>query len=329
MLRDIAQVASADVTVLLLGETGTGKELVARALHEQSRRKHRPFVAVNCAAMPEHLVESELFGHEKGAFTGAVSRKPGKFELADGGTLFLDEIGDLPLSAQSKLLRVLQDGRFERVGGISQVGVDVRIVAATNHDLALRVAEKQFRDDLFYRLSVFPIRVPPLRERTGDVALLARHFGARCAERLRRRISGIEESALARLEQYGWPGNVRELQNVIERAVLLASGRAIAADDLRLEAALVPSVHAAVEAEPATPVSAVRAPHAGAADDAASDGPATLASAERRAILEALGRAGGRVSGPRGAAMLLGLRPTTLHAKMKKLGVRREDALVP
>jgi transcriptional regulator with GAF, ATPase, and Fis domain len=327
VLHDIAQVATADVTVLLLGETGTGKELVARALHEQSRRKQRPFIAVNCAALPEHLVESEMFGHEKGAFTGAVARKPGKFELAHGGTLFLDEVGDLPLAAQSKLLRVLQDGRFERVGGVSPISVDVRIIAATNHDLATSVAEKHFRDDLFYRLSVFPIRVPPLRERTGDVALLARHFGARCAERLGRRISGIEEAALARLEQYAWPGNIRELQNVIERAVLLAAGRAITADDLRLEAALVPSTHAAAGVEAAA--SASTADERRTAPDRDTQSPATLADAERRAILHALSKAGGRVSGANGAAALLGLRPTTLHAKMKKLGVKREDVMAP
>ena len=332
-LGDVAQVATADVTVLLLGETGTGKELVARALHEQGRRRARPFIAVNCAALPEHLVESEMFGHERGAFTGAVARKPGKFELAHGGTLFLDEIGDLPLAAQAKLLRVLQDGRFERVGGVSSVAVDVRIVAATNHDLADRVAQKLFREDLFYRLSVFPIRVPPLRERKGDIALLARHFGARSADRLGRRVSEIEQAALSRLEEYGWPGNIRELQNVIERAVLLATGRAIGVADLRLGPAAGPASSGAdviqgtgSEEGPVRAVSGT-AEDAHARGTAAATGTTTFAEAERDVILQALRRAGGKVSGPRGAAALLGLRPTTLNAKMKKLGIRREDVM--
>ncbi len=316
VLAEVDQVATSDVTVLLLGETGTGKELVARALHESSRRASRPFVPVNCAALPETLVESEMFGHEKGAFTGAHARKPGRFEVAHGGTLFLDEIGDLPLAAQAKLLRVLQDGRVERVGGTQPVVVNVRIVAATNQDLTDRVADKAFREDLFYRLNVFPIRIPPLRERLADIPLLAGHFGARFAERAGKRVAEIQQAALDKLQRYHWPGNVRELQNVVERAVILARIGPIAPDHIRLEEVSRPAAHEPIP----TPIS-------GAAAEMNTDSIATLAEIERTAILRALKAAHGRISGARGAATLLGLKPTTLHAKMKKLGVRRELAL--
>jgi formate hydrogenlyase transcriptional activator len=314
VLAEIEQVAASDVTVLILGETGTGKELLARALHERSRRAARSFVPVNCAAMPETLIESEMFGHERGAFTGAHIRKLGRFELAHRGTLFLDEIGDLPASAQAKLLRVLQDGEVYRVGSTQPTTVDVRLVAATNKDLGARVVERAFRDDLFYRLSVFPIRVPPLRERPEDVPVLARHLALQCARRLGKRIEGIEQMAVDALAAYSWPGNVRELQNVIERAVILTLGPVLTAEAIQLDRAHAPTVLAA---PPPT------------ASPESEDRPqgATLADAERVAIVHALRRAEGRVSGRGGAAALLGLKPTTLHAKMKKLGVRRADAM--
>jgi formate hydrogenlyase transcriptional activator len=315
VLAEVEEVARCDVTLLLLGETGTGKELLARAAHERSRRAQRPFVAVNCAALPENLVESEMFGHERGAFTGALSRKPGRFELAHRGTLFLDEIGDLPLNAQAKLLRVLQDGEVQRVGGTQPAKVDVRIIAATHQDLPARVAEGTFRSDLYYRLTVFPIRVPPLRERPGDIPLLARHLLLHRARRLGKRITGITEDALRQLSSYHWPGNVRELQNVIERAVILCRDDVVNECAIRLGEAVTGAI----------PMSTAVAPPPTSRPDAA---PVTLAEAERAVIIRALRHSGGRVSGPAGAAALLGLKPTTLHAKMKKLGVRR-DACAP
>lgn len=318
VLSELQQVAGSDVTVLLLGETGTGKELLARALHERSRRAARPFVPVNCAALPEHLVESEMFGHERGSFTGAHARKVGRFELAHRGTLFLDEIGDLPLNAQAKLLRVLQDGEVHRVGSTHPVKVDVRVVAATNQDLSARVSERKFREDLFYRLSVFPIRIPPLRDRAEDIPLLAAHLAEECAKRMGKSMKGIAQDALAALTSYPWPGNVRELQNVIERAVILATHGLITADQISLNRIASPTL-----SEPISAVdSAVPFP-----PPARETSPSTLADAERVAIIRALRQAEGRVSGPAGAAAILGLKPTTLHAKMKKLGVRRRDAL--
>jgi transcriptional regulator with GAF, ATPase, and Fis domain len=319
VLSELHQVARSDVTVLLLGETGTGKELLARALHECSSRASRPFVPVNCAALPEHLVESEMFGHERGSFTGAHARKAGRFELAHRGTLFLDEIGDLPLNAQAKLLRVLQDGEVHRVGSTQPVKVDVRVVAATNQDLSLRVAERKFREDLFYRLSVFPICIPPLRDRGDDIRLLAAHLAAGCAKRMSKSMHGIAEDALGALAGYAWPGNVRELQNVIERAVILSRDGLITADHIHLNRIASPtsSDQGIPKQEPA-PVSS---PPSGGRSEA------TLADAERAAIIRALRQAEGRISGAGGAASLLGVKPTTLHAKMKKLGVGRRDAL--
>ena len=319
VLAELAQVAASDATVLLLGETGTGKELLARALHERGHRAARPFVPVNCAALPENLVESELFGHERGAFTGAHTRKPGRFELAHRGTLFLDEIGDLPANAQAKLLRVLQDGEVHRVGSTQATKVDVRVVAATNQDLVARVAERMFRADLFYRLSVFPINVPPLRERAEDIPILARHLALQCARRMGKRVTGITEDAIDALTSYDWPGNVRELQNVIERAVILAANGTVTADTIRLDRIRAAAVPAESPAPAAPPLPVLPEPP--------ETRPSTLAEAERVAIIEALRQAEGRVSGPSGAAALLGLKPTTLHAKMKKLGVRRWDAL--
>ena len=321
LLEELQQVAGCDVTALLLGETGTGKELFARAVHERSSRASRPFVPVNCAALPEHLVESELFGHERGSFTGALERKPGKFELAHRGTLFLDEIGDLPLNAQAKLLRVLQDGEVHRVGSTQPIKVDVRIVAATNQDLPARVLERKFRDDLFYRLSVFPMHIPPLRDRGDDIRLLAVHLAAECAKRMRKPLTGIQEDAFAALSSYTWPGNVRELQNVIERAVILANDGIITADHI--------SLHRVVAAAVSSPAASDAVPARHLTPDPRERSSPTLADAERMAIISALRQAEGRISGASGAATFLGLKPTTLHAKMKKLGVRRRDALRP
>ncbi len=297
MMRQASLVAPGDTTVLLLGETGTGKEMVARFIHERSTRPKGPFVPVNCAALPEALVESELFGHERGAFTGAVSSRPGKFELAHRGTLFLDEIGDLPADAQAKLLRVLQDHQVQRVGGTKSTRVDVRLIAATNQDLDTAVAEKRFRADLFYRLSVFPIQLPPLRERRDDIPALVQHFLKHFARRLKRRVADVDAAALAKLAAYDWPGNVRELQNVVERGVILSAGSHLEARTLALSPA------GGDRAEAGTGVS--------------------LADAERRAILGALDATEWRISGPGGAAEQLKVKPTTLHAKMKKLGIRR------
>jgi formate hydrogenlyase transcriptional activator len=323
-LEEVHQVAGSDVTVLLLGETGTGKELLARLLHERSRRSARPFVAVNCAALPEHLIESEMFGHERGAFTGAVARKPGRFEVAHRGTLFLDEVGDLPLNAQSKLLRALQEREVLRVGGTQPIGVDVRVVAATHQDLPGRIASREFRDDLFYRLSVFPIRVPPLRERPEDIPLLADFMTDVYARRLGKRVKGLTREAHAALAGYSWPGNVRELQNVVERAVILTAAGPIDAGQIRLEI-LSPggSVAPRTADAPQTPLDTSE--HKQSKHEAS--GPSSLADAERAAIVRALRHAAGRVSGPEGAASLLGLKPTTLHAKMKKLGITRASAL--
>jgi transcriptional regulator with GAF, ATPase, and Fis domain len=315
--RAVEQVADADLTVLVLGETGTGKELVARALHERSSRTARPFVPVNCAALPETLVESELFGHERGAFTGAVGRKSGRFEQAHRGTIFLDEVGDLPADAQAKLLRVLQDGIVQRVGGAEGTNVDARIIAATNQDLAASVAAGRFRADLYYRLSVFPILLPPLRDRLEDIPLLTRHFVAECGRRLGRRITRIEERVWERLRSHDWPGNVRELQNVIERAIILASDGVLRGEVIRLDPV--------AQLAPPSPALASAATSA-QSREGGDPGPQTFSDAERRAIIDALRRARGRVSGPAGAASLLGLRPTTLHGKMKKLRISREDA---
>jgi transcriptional regulator with GAF, ATPase, and Fis domain len=314
VLEQVQMVASADTTVLLLGETGTGKELFARAIHEGSRRARNVFLPVNCAAMPPTLLESELFGHEKGAFTGAIDRKAGKFELADRGTLFLDEIGELPPEAQAKLLRVLQDGQVHRIGGLTPITVNVRVVAATNQDLAGRMQSGEFRPDLYYRLSVFPIVLPPLRDRQGDIPALVAHFIRHFAARQHVMPPRLAPGALELLCGYDWPGNVRELQNVIERAVILARHGEITPGSLPLSGPAF---------APANPRVAAVAP---APAPAPPREPVPFAEAERRAILDALQATGWRVSGPDGAARLLGLKPTTLHAKMKKLAIRRPTA---
>jgi two-component system response regulator AtoC len=293
--------------VLLLGESGTGKELFARTLHALSPRAEGPFVAINCAAIPETLLETELFGHEKGAFTGASARKPGRFELAHRGTLFLDEIGDLPLSLQAKILRALETKRFERVGGTQPLQVDVRVVAATNRQLKAAVASRQFREDLYFRLSVFPIEIPPLRERSGDVEILALHFVDRYCRDLKKRSMAISPGAMDELRRYQWPGNVRELQNCIERAVILADGDTLHPRHLSLSFR-----DAAMFAAP-DPWEAIDL--SGSLADATRR---VLADVERRKIASALAEAGGQK--PR-AADLLQVSYKTLVQKMKDLGV--------
>jgi formate hydrogenlyase transcriptional activator len=295
VFKAIETVAPTNATVLILGETGTGKELVARALHNLSSRRRRALVKVNCAALPAGLIESELFGHEKGAFTGALARRIGRFELANDGTIFLDEIGDLQLELQPKLLRVLQEGECERVGGHQTIRVNVRVIAGTNRDLEQAIQAGRFRADLYYRLSVFPIRVPPLRDRAADIPLLARYFTQKCAARLGKRIQSVPPPAMDALLAYAWPGNVRELENVIERAVILSQGAYLDLAGWRPK----PS--------PRSPDGGVR----------------TLEELEREHILTVLEVTGGRVSGERGAAQLLGMKPTTLEARMKKLGINR------
>ena len=304
VLGQVDRVASTDATVLILGETGTGKELFARAVHAASPRRERPLVKVNCAALPETLIESELFGHEKGAFTGATARRTGRFELADGGTIFLDEIGDLPLALQAKLLRVLQEGEFERLGSPQTRRVDVRVIAATNRDLAERAAEGTFREDLYYRLNVVPLKLPPLRERTGDVRLLIEHVLARAAVRFGRPAPTVPESVMAAFEAYAWPGNVRELANVVERAVILSDGPSLRLDE---------------------PLGAARPPTAAATATGAASG-VTMEEVERAHILHVLGTTGWRVRGDGGAAEVLGLNPSTLRSRMKKLGIERPQA---
>jgi Nif-specific regulatory protein len=315
VLAEVELVARADSTVLLVGETGTGKELIARALHDRSRRAARPFIAVNCAALPETLVESELFGYEKGAFTGALARKPGKFELANHGTLFLDEIGDLPAQAQAKLLRVLQEREVQRIGGTRAEPINVRLIAATNQDLTAGVQAGSFRTDLFYRLNVFPIRLPPLRERPDDIALLAHYFVRRFAERQHKRAPQLSPASLERLTGYVWPGNVRELQNVVERAIILCRDGVIEPNLISLKPVPEPSDRA--QEPPRIEESVSRR----------AGNVIRFTDAERHAILRALELAGWRISGRAGAADILGLKPTTLHAKMKKLGIRRPSGL--
>jgi formate hydrogenlyase transcriptional activator len=308
--RALAQVelaAPAGTTVLVLGETGTGKELIARAIHNLSPRRERTFVKVNCAAIPSGLLESELFGHERGAFTGALSQKIGRFELADRGTLFLDEVGDIPLELQPKLLRVLQEQEFERLGSIKTQRVDVRVVAATNFDLTRLVAERTFRSDLYYRLNVFPITIPALRERREDVPLLVRYFVQKYSRRQNKTVEYIPSDVMEALVHYDWPGNVRELENLIERAVLLSRGKQLRVPLSELKSS---GPAAAFESSPAASAQSL-------------DSIATLEEAERQHILRALRQTEWRVAGPRGAANLLGMKRTTLQARMRKLGIRR------
>ncbi len=292
VLKQIEQVAATDATVLITGETGTGKELVARAIHEVSARKAAPMLCVNCAGLPQALIEGELFGREKGAYTGAISKQVGRFEIANGSTMLLDEIGDLPLELQAKLLRVLEDGQFERLGSPKSIKVDVRVIASTNRDLMTAVRKSQFRADLYYRLNVFPITVPPLRDRLEDIPLLVWAFASEFSKKFRKRIKTISRPDLNALQNYTWPGNIRELRNVIERAVILNSGPVLRIQRHSLD----------FEGEYSI---------------------GTLEQVNRTHILETLKLTGWRVSGEKGAAKILGIKPKTLEFRMKKLGIRR------
>jgi formate hydrogenlyase transcriptional activator len=305
VLDQVRTVAETSSTVLIQGETGTGKELIARAIHNASPRRKKTFVKLNCAAIPTGLLESELFGHEKGSFTGAIAQRIGRMELADQGTLFLDEVGDIPLELQPKLLRALQEREFERLGGTRTIRSDVRLIAATHRDLQLMVKEQGFRGDLYYRLNVFPIRVPALRDRPDDIGRLVRHFVTKHAQRMNRKIETIPAQAMEALIRWSWPGNVRELENLMERAVILSTGAALNVPlaDLQTTA---PAVH------PAPPKAE---PHA----------LRTLQDSERAHILKVLRETRGVLGGPGGAAERLGLKRTTLQGKMKKLGITRRD----
>ena len=301
----VEQVAPQDTTVLLLGETGTGKGAVARALHSRSARKHRPIVTVDCTALPANLIESELFGREKGAFTGSDARQMGRFELADGGTILLDEVGELPLDLQAKLLRVIQDGEFERLGNPRTIKVDVRIIAATNRDLKAEIGRGKFREDLYYRLNVFPITIPPLRQRKEDIPLLVKFFVTKFNKKIGRTFEAVEQETLALLQDYCWPGNVRELESVIERAVITSQGSALRVLD-RLEPSR-PSGEQQDERVEKEVAPTVRA----------------LGEMERDHILHALQKTGWRVEGSAGAAELLGINSSTLRGRMRKHGIRR------
>src|SRR6185369_15641379 len=292
----VNHVAVTDSTVLITGETGTGKELVARAIHTASARSDRPLITVNCAALPATLIESELFGHEKGAFTGAAARKPGRFELADGGTIFLDEIGELPLELQVKLLRVIQENEFERLGGTRTIKADVRIIAATNRNLKFEVENGRFREDLWYRLNVYPITVPPLRQRKEDIPLLVEHFVNGYAKKFGKTISSVAPKSLQKLQVHSWPGNVRELANAIERSVIHAKGSVLQLVD-RFELT----------------------------NDDDGFTVKTLGEVEREHIIDTLEHTGWRIEGPSGAANILGLNPSTLRTRMLKLGIHRRN----
>jgi formate hydrogenlyase transcriptional activator len=293
IIEEIGQVAKTSSTVLLLGETGSGKEVLAQAIHDASARKDRPMIKVNCAALPTSLIESELFGREKGAFTGALARQPGRFEIADGSTIFFDEVGELPLELQSKLLRVLQEGEFERLGGTKTIRVDARVIAATNRPLAQAVKEGKFREDLFYRLNVFPIEVPPLRERREDIPMLSWTFVKEFANSMGKRIEEIADESMSALREYHWPGNVRELRNVIERAMILSHG---------------PTLH-------------IKLSHITLRPSAVKLTAGSLDEAERAIILKAVEQCNWRIRGPNGAAALLDIKPTTLESRIKKLGL--------
>jgi len=298
VLEQVSIVAPTDATVLLHGETGTGKELVARAIHNLSSRRQSSYVRMNCAAIPSGLLESELFGHERGAFTGALIQRKGRFELADRGSLFLDEIGDISLELQPKLLRALQEQEFERLGSTKTLQVNVRIIAATHRDLSVMIRDGKFREDLFYRLNVFPIEIPPLRDRREDIPLLVNHFVLQASRRMRKQIAAVPTQVMEMLTNSAWPGNVRELANFIERAVILSRG-----DELELPAAALPVSYAASVCYAA----------------------GTFHDAERNAIIEAMRAASGRVAGKAGAAERLGLKRTTLQHKMHRLGITRAD----
>jgi formate hydrogenlyase transcriptional activator len=310
VLKRVETVAPTDSTVLIYGETGAGKELIARAIHDLSPRKSKAFVKLNCAAIPTGLLESELFGHERGAFTGAIAQRIGRFEVAHGGTIFLDEIGEIPLELQTKLLRVLQEREFERLGSSRTLRTDARLIAATNRDLEAMVSEQKFRSDLFFRLNVFPIQVPPLRERHGDIPLLVRHFAQQFSKRMNRTIDTISSATMEALSRYDWPGNIRELQNVIERAVITSSGPVLKVDvaDLKISRS----------SSPAEKSSAQGSTNGGLRD--------TLEETERQQILKALKQSNWVVAGPKGAAAKLGMKRSTLQLRMSKLGISRHSS---
>jgi len=311
VLKRVETVAPTDSTVLIYGETGTGKELIARAIHDLSPRRSKPFVKLNCAAIPTGLLESELFGHEKGAFTGAIAQRIGRFEVADGGTIFLDEVGEIPLELQTKLLRVLQEREFERLGSSRTLRTDARLIAATNRDLEAMVSEAKFRSDLFFRLNVFPVQVPPLREREGDIPLLVRHFAQQFSRRMNRVIETIPSATMDALCRYHWPGNIRELQNVIERAVIVSTGPALSVDVADLKVSIVSHV-AEGTASPKSPAN-------GALHD-------VLEQSERQQIFKALEQSNWVVAGPNGAAARLGMKRSTLQQRVRKLGIARRSA---
>jgi len=304
-LQQVDQVAPTDSTVLINGETGTGKELFARAIHDRSARKGRPLVKVNCAAISAGLVESELFGHVKGAFTGALTHRDGRFKVADGGTIFLDEVGELPLDTQVKLLRVLQEQEFEPAGSSKTIRVDVRVIAATNRDLQESIRAGRFRPDLFYRLNVFPLEVPPLRERTADIRQLAMFFLSRHSQRFGKKVTAVSDETMERLIRYPWPGNIRELQNVIERAVIVSRGPVLDLDR-ELGPGAAGGGRADVESAPAAPAKL-----------------ATMEEVERNHIVAILNQTGWVIEGLKGAARVLKLHPNTLRSRMERLGIRR------
>jgi formate hydrogenlyase transcriptional activator len=296
VIEEVRQVAKTGSTVLLLGETGSGKEVLAQAIHNASTRKDRPMVKVNCAALPTSLIESELFGREKGAFTGALARQPGRFEIADGSTIFLDEVAELSLELQSKLLRVLQEGEFERLGGTKTIRVDARVIAATNRPLAQAVKERKFREDLYYRLDVFPIEVPPLRERREDIPLLSWTFVKEFSHSMGKPIEEIADESMSALSEYHWPGNVRELRNIIERAMILSDG---------------PKLH-------------IRLGHTSPRPSFLKAAAGSLEEAERTIILRAIEQCSWRIRGANGAAALLAIKPTTLESRIKRLGLMKK-----
>jgi formate hydrogenlyase transcriptional activator len=318
VLGQVERVAPTDASVLVTGETGTGKELIARAVHSASKRRDKALIKVNCAALPAGLVESELFGHEKGAFSGAIVRRLGRFELADGGTIFLDEIGELPAETQVKLLRVLQEHEFDRVGGSTPVRVDVRVIAATNRDLLQEVRNKRFREDLYYRLNVFPVRLPPLRDRADDIPLLTHFLINKFAARIGKRLDGIGQETMRRLQEYSWPGNVRELENVLERAVILMTG-----PTLDIAAGVLPSPTVSATDERRDAAAVLNHSATSAAHDSADQTPVSLESVERNHIVGILEQSNWVVTGPRGAAKMLDINPSTLRNRMKKLGITR------
>jgi formate hydrogenlyase transcriptional activator len=310
VLKRVETVAPTDSTVLIYGETGTGKELIARAIHDLSPRKSKAFVKLNCAAIPTGLLESELFGHERGAFTGAIAQRIGRFEVANGGTIFLDEIGEIPLELQTKLLRVLQEREFERLGSSRTLRTDARLIAATNRDLEAMIAEQKFRSDLFFRLNVFPIQVPPLRERHGDIPLLVRHFAQQFSKRMNKTIDTISSATMEALSRYHWPGNIRELQNVIERAVITSTGSVLKVD--------VADLKISKPSSPAEKSSAQGSTNGGLRD--------TLEETERQQILKALKQSNWVVAGPKGAAAKLGMKRSTLQLRMSKLAISRHSS---